>query len=273
MASLRLGSASNPFFTGESNNDLLLTCADSNRRIFIGTSVGEYAPLTVASNVVTVGGELSSATVSANIVQATGINLSVYDPRGANMLEVITPMFVPTVAGGATGGVDVATSNQAFRIATLSRHPDASSNITNISFFTAPAIGSNPVERMRITSNGFVGIGTSNPEYTLHVEGDLYCSGDITGLSDCNLKRDIRPIGDALGKLSQVSGYTFSMLGDASGRRHAGVLAQEVAPVLPEVVSQNGQGMLSVAYGNMSALLINAIKELRSNVNDLKARI
>ena len=273
MASLRLGSASNPFFTGESNNDVLLTCSETSRRIFIGTSVDEYAPLTVASNVVTVGGELSSTTVSANIVQATGINLSVYDPRGANMLEVITPMFVPTVAGGASGGVDVASSNQAFRVATLTRHPDASSNVTSIGFFTSPAIGSNSVERMRITSNGFVGIGTGTPEYTLHVEGDVYCSGDITGLSDCNLKRDILPIGDALGKLSHVSGYTFAMLGDTSGRRHAGVLAQEVAPVLPEVVSQNSQGRMSVAYGNMSALLVNAIKELRSNIDDLKARV
>jgi hypothetical protein len=53
-------------------------------------------------------------------------------------------------------------------------------------------------------------------------------------------------------------------------KRHAGVIAQEVEAVLPEVISDNDDGMKSVAYGNITALLIEAIKELQDEVTALR---
>ena len=52
--------------------------------------------------------------------------------------------------------------------------------------------------------------------------------------------------------------------------RQAGVIAQEVEAVLPEVVFQDPTGTKSVAYGNLVALLIEAVKELKAEVDSLK---
>ena len=117
--------------------------------------------------------------------------------------------------------------------------------------------------------NARLGVGVAVPEYTLHVGGDIYAKGDVTAFSDRNYKRNIEPISDALSKLDAITGYTFEF--DGAPQRHAGVLAQEVREVLPEVVREDSDGRLSVAYGNMVALLINAVKELRAEVAQLRA--
>ena len=57
----------------------------------------------------------------------------------------------------------------------------------------------------------------------------------------------------------------------AAGARQTGVVAQEVQKVLPEAVMDNGEA-LAVAYGNMVGLLIEAIKELKSEVDQLKGK-
>lgn len=89
----------------------------------------------------------------------------------------------------------------------------------------------------------------------------IFANGDMSSLSDITHKTDCLVIPNALEKVQAISGYTFSWLED-SGSRAAGVIAQEVQAVLPEVIVQDSQGKLGVSYGNMSALLIQAIKEL-----------
>lgn len=93
-------------------------------------------------------------------------------------------------------------------------------------------------------------------------------SGDITAFSDMRLKTNVRTIDGALDKVSLLRGVYF----DRDGKAKIGVIAQEVEEVLPEVVSNEGE-YKSVAYGNMTAVLIEAIKELRSQVEDLKKQL
>jgi hypothetical protein len=269
-ASLRLANSNAQYFLGEALNDVLITSASSNQRILLGNTPGQYPMLLVNSNQVNVGGTMNTANVSTNLLQATGIHLTTYDPSLSNTLEVVAPLYLAG-GGGGSGGTDTATSNvaysasnQAFRGLTLDVFPDTT--LTRSTIFRTSNI-----ERMRITSNGYVGIGTSSPTQALHVEGQLYVSNDITAFSDSNHKHAIEPIADALDKLGRVRGYTFAYDDDASGRRHAGVLAQEVRDVLPEVVNENPDGRLSVAYGNLSALLINAIRELKQEVDTIKS--
>jgi len=118
---------------------------------------------------------------------------------------------------------------------------------------------------------GRVGIGTKSPSYTLHVSGNIYASGDITGFSDIRLKSNMTIIDSALAKLHTLGGYTFNVKDDE--RVHTGLIAQEVQKVLPEAVyeevKQDGtKGYLSIAYGNMAGLLVEAIKEVDNKYKD-----
>jgi hypothetical protein len=80
--------------------------------------------------------------------------------------------------------------------------------------------------------------------------------------SDARLKSDVETIAGALAIVSALRGVRFTM----DGSRQIGVIAQEVEPVLPEVVRDNEAGQLSVAYGNITGLLIEAVKELAARV-------
>jgi hypothetical protein len=84
--------------------------------------------------------------------------------------------------------------------------------------------------------------------------------------SDARLKSDIETIAGALAIVSVLRGVRFTM----DGSRQIGVIAQEVEPVLPEVVRDNEAGQLSVAYGNITGLLIEAVKELTARVAALE---
>jgi hypothetical protein len=101
--------------------------------------------------------------------------------------------------------------------------------------------------------------------------GDLTMLGNITAYSDSRLKKNINLIEDALNKIMSIRGVTFDRID--SGVRGAGVIAQEVELVLPEVVMENEDGIKSVAYGNMVGLLIEAIKEQQTHINRMQQQI
>ena len=105
----------------------------------------------------------------------------------------------------------------------------------------------------------------------------IYTSGEIQGgtintPSDINLKKDIVKIDDALDKLHQLNGYNFTF--KATDKKSSGVIAQEVQKVMPQLVHEGAdEGTLTVEYGNMVGLLIEAIKEQQTQIDDLKAEI
>ena len=107
---------------------------------------------------------------------------------------------------------------------------------------------------------------------TINNNGDLSATGNVTAYSDISLKENIEVIPNALDKLSAIRGVTFDRT-DCDVDRQAGVIAQEVEAVLPEVVTTNENGIKSVAYGNLVGLLIESIKELKAEVNGLKAQV
>lgn len=100
------------------------------------------------------------------------------------------------------------------------------------------------------------------------MRGSLTAAGNISAYSDERLKTDIETITDALGMISRMRGVRFSM----NGATNIGVIAQEMKKVAPEVVheGEDEQKTLSVSYGNIVGILIEAVKELKSEVNDLK---
>ncbi|HSE56938.1 MAG TPA: tail fiber domain-containing protein, partial [Candidatus Paceibacterota bacterium] len=85
----------------------------------------------------------------------------------------------------------------------------------------------------------------------------LSCSSDAT------LKRDIETYTNALDRINQLRGVTFSWLSDtAVDPRRIGFIAQEVESVIPELVATDAAGKKSVAYANLAPVLVEAVKEL-----------
>lgn len=99
---------------------------------------------------------------------------------------------------------------------------------------------------------------------------NITANANVTAYSDIRLKTDLTKIAGALKKVQALNGYTYKRTD--TGERHTGVVAQEVQAVLPEAVSKQADGYLSVAYGNMVGLLIEAIKELKAEVDQLKGK-
>jgi hypothetical protein len=115
-----------------------------------------------------------------------------------------------------------------------------------------------------------VGIGVdSDLTYRLKVAGKIYASDDIVAFSDARYKRDISPIVDSLSKVRSLVGVLYT---DANNARKTGLLAQDVQAVLPEAVTVDENGTLSLAYGNLAGILVQAIKELAVRVDELEKR-
>jgi hypothetical protein len=111
-----------------------------------------------------------------------------------------------------------------------------------------------------------VGIGgTTLPGYTLHVVGDIYASGNITGLSDRRSKTRIEPIAEALNGVTALNGYTYFRPDHRPDERQMGLIAQEVLEVYPEAVTYDKENdRYGVNYGAMIAPLVSAVKEMRA---------
>jgi hypothetical protein len=104
----------------------------------------------------------------------------------------------------------------------------------------------------------------------LAVAKSVYIGGTLYETSDERTKSNIQKIDNAVDKVMNLNGYTFDKEG--SETRQTGVIAQEVAKVLPEAIGGN-ENEMTVAYGNMVGLLIEAIKEQQKQIDNLKKRL
>jgi hypothetical protein len=116
----------------------------------------------------------------------------------------------------------------------------------------------------------------------LRASGNIYAGGDIYAFStsDQTLKTNIVRIDSALAKVNSLDGVTFNWNEDAKEKyqkdvdvRDVGIIAQQVQVVLPEVIKTREDGTLAVDYSKMVPLLIEAIKELTSKVEDLQNQL
>jgi hypothetical protein len=94
---------------------------------------------------------------------------------------------------------------------------------------------------------------------------------NVTATSDERLKTDIRQIEYALDKVMKLRGVLFTRIND--GVADTGVVAQEILKVLPEAVTLRSDGFYAVAYGNIVGLLIEAIKELKTQLDEIKKKL
>ena len=119
---------------------------------------------------------------------------------------------------------------------------------------------------------GFTPANKAGDSFTgsISVSGSITATGDITAYSDARLKTDIETITGALDRVRKLRGVTFSRRD--TGNRGVGLIAQELASIVPEAVMTHEDGLLSVAYGNLVGVLIEAVKDLADKVERLEAR-
>jgi hypothetical protein len=213
----------------------------------------------------------------------------------------------PAVAGASevtlpTGTVDLANYVTADSTATFTNKSGNISQWTNDSgYITGVTAGSGidvsgttislePDLRDGIThigrdTNDFMEIHTTTFEFYLDGaerarivnNGDFHADGDViaysTTISDVALKSDIEMIPNALDKIDEIKGYTFTR---HNGQKSAGIIAQELEKVLPEAVREkelalvDGKTYKTVEYDAIHGLLINCIKELKEEIKELK---
>lgn len=137
-------------------------------------------------------------------------------------------------------------------------------------------------------SNGFVGIGVSDPTANLHTMGSVRfqgfgsgtlttdASGNLSVSSDARLKHLIGPYSsgiDQIMKLEPVQYRWRSETGLDTENIYTGFTAQNVREVLPEAVGQDPQGYLTLSDRPIIAALVNAVKELKAENEALKAKV
>lgn len=116
------------------------------------------------------------------------------------------------------------------------------------------------------SGDGLVRVSSNGGNVAYFLNSNFYCYGNVTAFSDVRLKDNIETIDHALDKVCAMRGVTFTR----EGKPSTGVIAQEMETVMPEVVEDADEGYKTVAYGNLVGVLIEAIKELKAEIDELK---
>ena len=127
------------------------------------------------------------------------------------------------------------------------------------------------------SGNFYVRNPSGHNRITVDQSGNLTAAGNVTAYSDARLKTNVNTINDALSIVGKLRGVSFDW--KETGERSIGVIAQEVEEVIPEVVVTTNDPdpntgeeteIKSVDYGKMVGVLINAINELKAEIEELK---
>lgn len=126
------------------------------------------------------------------------------------------------------------------------------------------------------SGDGFVGIGTTNPQSMLHVAGNIQANSTVYS-SDARLKVDIEPLGPSLEQLLKLHGVTYKWKepekhGNRTGVQ-IGMIAQEVEKVFPDWVVVGTDGYKAVGYPGFEALTVEGFREIKDENEWLKKKV
>lgn len=225
---------------------------DSKGRV---TSIGSAVTITPAWGNVTGKPSTVDGYGITDAVKTSGSSMSGYLTLAAdpvNALHAATKQYVDTYYMPKTGGTfsgNITISNTANYI-TLQDTDNSTFYIHN--------------------NSGVAGILKPDAAWAFYTDtsGNFTAAQNITAYSDERLKENIQTIEYALDRVRQMRGVYYTR--KENGSAGLGVIAQEVQRVFPEVVQENNDGILSVAYGNLVGVLIEAVKELADRVEELE---
>jgi hypothetical protein len=219
----------------------------------------------------------SDATTKANAAQAAAI-AAVTNGAGAafdTLKEIQDAMATDAELASAIAAIT--TVPNATKLATARTINgvsfDGTANVTVTTAGTGISVSGTTVTNTLSTSGGSIG-------GSIAVSGAITATGEVTAyFSDLRLKTNIVPIADALDKVEAINGVTFdpneaALALGIDARHQMGVIAQEVEAVAPELVCDSAfAGYKTVRYDKLTALLIEAVKELSAKVKTLEAQL
>lgn len=267
--SLYLGGAAAAVYVNTSAGFTIAGIHAHTANVWVGNTgsnvqVSNTTVLISAGNTATINASSMAAGNSTANVVANGAGVFI---NGAEKYVNATNLSTGTLSDARLGGSVVLTYNPF--------------TITGVYTFSANVVVSNATPRVTMTETdwgtrwiymdgGQLGFLKSDGNWAAYTDnsGNLVAAGNVTAYSDVRLKVNIGTIQGAIDKVKRLRGVDFTW--KESGAKGIGVVAQEVQDVLPEVVMEGADGTLSVAYGNMVGLLIEAVKELTARVEQLE---
>jgi len=248
-----------------------MTGAITTNSTFDGRDVAADGVL--AANALPKGGGAMTGAITTN---------STFDGRDVAADGVLATNALPKGGGQMTGNITMSGSqtvdgrdlsadgSKLDGIANGANNITNNNQITNGRGFTT-AVG----DITGVTAGTNLNGGGSSGAVTLNLDSTITVTtvnaGTVNTTSDERAKKDITPITGALNKVQQLGGYSFTL--KETDEKSSGVIAQEVQKVMPELVQEGAEGLLSVQYGNMVGLLIEAIKEQQTQIDELKQKL
>jgi hypothetical protein len=265
---LRIPTTSSTGGTIVSGTDLFLHRGRNNDSVYIGKNAGNLTSTTSSENI-------GIGTNVLNTITSGDNNLGL----GNNTLSNLTTGSNNTMVGYRAGENNNGSGNIYLGYdAGRSINKSNELHISNSSSYTilyGQLIGAVAADygTLGVNTQSYGGNGIVEVYDPGSIGVSVWGQTDIVAFSDERTKTDITKIDDAINKIKRINGVTYKRVDLTDTRRYAGVIAQEIEKVLPEVVHENTDGFKSVAYGNLVSLLIEGIKELSGEIENLKEEI
>ena len=301
-----IAEATNNFMNGTSSGDAVVRIDDNTKKIVLGAGVSGTATMVVTGSKVGIGTTTPASKLDVEGGVSIGATYSgtTAAPGNGAIIEGNVGIGTTSPATALVALKDAATGGGILRLINNSpsslsswigfAHQEANGSADNSDrarigfevidgpgtaelFFTTGGMSSQ-VERMRIRANGNVGIGTtSSASITQRL---TVFNGTSTGTytttgwihsSDGRLKTNIQPLQSSLNKILQLKAVSYNWKNNPTADRQVGFIAQDVQKVFPEVVVADESGNYGMAYQNLVAPIVEAMKEQQQQIEALKA--
>jgi hypothetical protein len=248
-------------------------------QVVVADAGGDFGAnaLTIARNSSTIAGVAEDLVCDINDISVqlvySGNTWEVYTQLGGNggtavtltgtqtlTNKTLTNPILTTPALGTPSAIVLTNATGTANSLTVGRITITDETSANASYYPMLSVG---------TSNGN-SANVSSTKLTFNPSTGLLTTTDYNSSSDMTLKQDITPIQNPLDIISQLTGFGFTW--KDSKQKAYGLSAQEVEKVIPEIVKDRPDGTKGINYMNLTAFLIEAIKDLKQEIQELKSK-